>query len=162
MDAGAGIPGQPLNDITVLAGRVLVARADGAVFETRDGLSWIDRSTLIGMRRLFGTNAGGLWGIDLQGHAWVWTNDSYWEPTTGLGIDAVWVDVTLSYSGRAAFLARDDGSVWSTEDGTLYTKLSDGDFQSLACWYSDLVLGLKRDGSLWIWVNPRQQHQRHP
>ncbi len=143
----------PLVDVAVWRGTVLVARDDGALFQTRDGRTFVDHSSLAPFRRLAGTSPGAMWGIDQLGDLWSFLNDVFWEPSSGIGLEKCWVDVSISPDGGVAFLCRDDGSVWTTSDGDLYAKLSDGDFVSLAAIDQRSTFAVERDGTLWQWAD---------
>jgi hypothetical protein len=143
----------PLVDVAVWRGTVLVARDDGAVFQTRDGITFVDHSSLAPFQRLAGTSQGVMWGIGQLGEVWSFLNGSFWEPASGIGVEERWVDVSISLDGGLAYLCREDGSVWTTSDGVLYSKLSDGDFVSLAAVDQKVTFAVQRAGTLWQWVD---------
>lgn len=140
----------PLADITIRRGSVWVAREDGAVFETTDGMSYIDRTSLVPFQRLGGSEHGQLWGIDQQGHLWFRTSGDFWEPTQGIGISREWADVSVSFEGTA-YLVGVDGTVSSTTDGILYEGLDGAGFSSFAAGRFLEHYAVKQDGTLWLW-----------
>ena len=122
--------GSTLVDLTMLEGNPWVARDDGAVWMTNNGQNFVEKTAIIPMIRLAGTNSGRLWGIEKptpsQGVLWVRRNvgasNEAWFITENLGRDKKWEDVSVTENGIVLLVAA-DGQVFSTNDGISYLEI---------------------------------------
>ena len=125
---------QPLVDVTVFNGTVWVARADGAVWMTSNGENFVEKTALVGFKRLAGNNRSQLWGIATEGSLWwrgnVGASNEAWFLAEGIGTTMKWEDVSISYDGTVWLVAA-DGTVWHTTDGIGYLRIPGEGFISI-------------------------------
>jgi hypothetical protein len=142
---------EPIVDVTVHQGAVWIVRDDGATWRTADGQTFQDTSSIIPFKRLAGRNAGDLWGLSLHTSANLFhqTPDGIWRPVEG-GQDKSWADVSVSVEGTV-WLVAEDGTVWTTPDGTVFLKMDGEGFSRISAARFEAPWAVKADGTLWIW-----------
>lgn len=118
--------------------------------------------------------------IKEDGTLWAFINPKAWENQPGvklpkqIGVDKDWSLIQCNY--QANFAIKNDGSIWSWGEsyygGLRFEKRSHVDkynpekvsdekdwvLVSHAGEYLRTMLGLKKDGSLWIWGNTKEKH----
>jgi hypothetical protein len=141
-----------LVDVTVWQGTAWVVRDDGSMWQTVNGVSFVDKSILLPMKRVAAGNHTEMWGITTHGQVMWMANSGNWFLTEGIGREGKWEDLSISEEGTA-WLVRDDGTIWSTRDGVGYERIPGEGFSSISAGRFLGLWAVKTDGTLWAW-NP--------
>lgn len=143
---------EPLVDVVIHQGTVWVVRHDGAMWQTRDGKTFEERTILLPVGRLAGLNNGDLWGLSTHNQPVLIRrrpDGLVWDPAAG-GHNKTWVDISISTEG-VVWLVASDGTMWTTTDGTGFLSVPGDNFVAVSAGGFEVAWAVKKDGTLWVW-----------
>jgi hypothetical protein len=137
----------PLEDVTVQPdGLVWVTGKDGTLWTTTDGSMFIERTVIVGFRRVAGGADNAVWGISSDRSLWQLTPTGWF-----MASNADFEDVSPNFEG-VVWVVRKDGSIATTTDGASFATVpGQGGFESVAAGRDGMSWGTKTDGTLWVW-----------